>query len=515
MSADQLAQAIALIKAQRPTEALPLLKAVLRADHTNIAAWMWYVEAQPTIETRIAALEHCLKYNPGNEKAQGALTMLQARRTAVAPPSPPASVPAARQTVIPAPPAVRPARRASNNNTALLLALGGGGGLVGLAGIALAAVFLLRGNPLAMPPAATPAVNAASVPAATSTSAMPTLPPTQAQPTQPPPAFTGAWRQAFDTSSFDDSRSVYLSLVADNSIEGWLTTATPKLIVRCQERELDVYIITGVTADIESGLDDAATFRIRFDKEEATEIVLGESTDGEAYFFYDGAETIDSVLRHETLVAGFTPFNGSPQTMTFDVRGLAGVIGPLWDECGQPGGVSSASAPAPIASGPTATPRPRPTATRIPTLVPTATAFPVGSAIVFERDNEKWHIEVERIEIVQRIASDFSSGVEKAAGRFAVLIVRATNLGTSSEYFIPTGLMDIVDASGTRTEENGMASLYAHDTYVPRSYGEVSPDATTRAVIVYDVSTSSAYYRLVSGSLAQWSDASLLLDMPR
>jgi hypothetical protein len=80
----------------------------------------------------------------------------------------------------------------------------------------------------------------------------------------------------------------------------------------------------GMSADIESGLYDQATVRLRYGEEEALNAVLSESTDGEALLFNNAHNVVKDLLRVETFLFGFTPFNSNPTSATFDVRGLAG-----------------------------------------------------------------------------------------------------------------------------------------------------------------------------------------------
>ena len=84
---------------------------------------------------------------------------------------------------------------------------------------------------------------------------------------------TGNWQSSFGTSQFDDSKTVVLNLSANNPVEGWLTTYTPWLGVRCQEHKLDVYVSVGMQINVELGMDQSATVRVRFDNEEAQNVI--------------------------------------------------------------------------------------------------------------------------------------------------------------------------------------------------------------------------------------------------
>src|SRR5262249_18558874 len=107
----------------------------------------------------------------------------------------------------------------------------------------------------------------------------------------------------------------------------------PTLLIRCKEKQVEVYVDVGMEPDVESGNLDGATIRYRFDKEAAKTDIAGKSTDGKALFL-EGPETyISAMLKHEQMVFGFTPFNANPAEMTFDLRGIDKAIVPLREAC--------------------------------------------------------------------------------------------------------------------------------------------------------------------------------------
>jgi type VI secretion system protein VasI len=137
------------------------------------------------------------------------------------------------------------------------------------------------------------------------------------------------WHVSEAKSQFDDSRTVVLTLAADNRIKGWLATSTPQLILRCQERKTEVYIATGMPASVEYGEIRRHTVRLRYDDGVAKSMLMTQSTDNQALFFPNPVSNIRRMLSSQTLVVGFTPFNGSPVTIRFDVSDLASAIGPF------------------------------------------------------------------------------------------------------------------------------------------------------------------------------------------
>lgn len=143
----------------------------------------------------------------------------------------------------------------------------------------------------------------------------------------------GQWDVLTDTSSFDDTQRVVLSLDAEQTIETGFGTQRPTLILRCQEGATEAYIVTGTPPDVEADNLDGATVRVRFDEEPAEILVMSKSTDDMALFFED-VTIMDRMASHERLLFEFTPFNQSPTEVRFDLRGLPEAIVPLRAACG-------------------------------------------------------------------------------------------------------------------------------------------------------------------------------------
>jgi type VI secretion system protein VasI len=148
------------------------------------------------------------------------------------------------------------------------------------------------------------------------------------------PARPGKWQVTESKSQFDDSRTVVLSLLAENGIKGWLATSMPQLILRCQEKRTEVYLVTGMSAAVEYGESQRHTVRLRYDDDLADSILASQSTDSKALFFPDPMNTVIRMWSAQALVVGFTPFNANPVTIRFDVSGLPTAVRPLRDACG-------------------------------------------------------------------------------------------------------------------------------------------------------------------------------------
>ena len=127
----------------------------------------------------------------------------------------------------------------------------------------------------------------------------------------------------------DDSKSVVLSLPAETTITGWPgKTFRPTLNIRYREKRLASYVKVGMAPRVE--LEDGATCRVRLDKRLAKTLVFGESESKTALFWRNvDIEFLVDLLTHNSMLFEFTPFNSSPVQTTFDLRGLANVIGPL------------------------------------------------------------------------------------------------------------------------------------------------------------------------------------------
>lgn len=60
-----------------------------------------------------------------------------------------------------------------------------------------------------------------------------------------PPTPADKWQRGESSSAMDDSKTVTFSLPADAPVDGWLKPHHPVLLVRCRERETDVFMTTG------------------------------------------------------------------------------------------------------------------------------------------------------------------------------------------------------------------------------------------------------------------------------
>ncbi len=155
----------------------------------------------------------------------------------------------------------------------------------------------------------------------------------------PPPSPTpnpgGKWRTAIEQSAVDDSKTVQVSLTAENQIEGWPgKTFTPRLVARCYEKRTDVIVVVGMTPDTMYGELYAVAVTLRYDKSPATQVRGSKSSDNEAFFLANPLSVCRKLATTETLLVRFLPFNSNPQEITFDTRGFDKAVVDLQKACG-------------------------------------------------------------------------------------------------------------------------------------------------------------------------------------
>jgi hypothetical protein len=140
------------------------------------------------------------------------------------------------------------------------------------------------------------------------------------KPKTPPPP-TDKWRAGAATSEMDDTKTEMLSLDAENEIPGLAGDAhRPHLLIRCK-RNLDLYIVTEMPPEPEFGEDDYLV-QLRFDAAKPLRQRWSISNDRNALFAAKPTTTFEQLLHADLFKFQFTPFAGSDQVITFDVRGL-------------------------------------------------------------------------------------------------------------------------------------------------------------------------------------------------
>ena len=141
------------------------------------------------------------------------------------------------------------------------------------------------------------------------------------------------WHKAESKSALDDSTTVGFGLQAEDSIDGPVGKSTPVLIVRCQDKKVEVFISTGMPASVEEGTDDHHV-RLRFDGDAPQVEAWSEATNNEALFAPEPARLIKALVGAKKMVFGFTPFDANPQVAVFNVTGLGHQLAMTSGACG-------------------------------------------------------------------------------------------------------------------------------------------------------------------------------------
>ncbi|MBE3144763.1 MAG: hypothetical protein IMZ61_12710 [Planctomycetes bacterium] len=74
---EELKQAITLIKAGNKSEAIPILKTIIKTDRNNEGAWLWMSTCADRREDKIYCFHEAMRINPNNENAKKALSKLE------------------------------------------------------------------------------------------------------------------------------------------------------------------------------------------------------------------------------------------------------------------------------------------------------------------------------------------------------------------------------------------------------------------------------------------------------
>jgi hypothetical protein len=78
---EDLKQAIALIKTGKKSEAVPILKNILKTNRDNELAWLWLAYCVGTPEDKIYCFREVLRINPSNERVKKALEQIEPNPT--------------------------------------------------------------------------------------------------------------------------------------------------------------------------------------------------------------------------------------------------------------------------------------------------------------------------------------------------------------------------------------------------------------------------------------------------
>lgn len=159
---------------------------------------------------------------------------------------------------------------------------------------------------------------------------LPVAPPTESAPSAVP---SDHWRVSQDTSPMDGSETVTLDLDSEDSIQGWVKSEKPTLIIRCKENRTEVYVVTGMAASVEFGTE-GHTVRTRLDDRKPVSQRWSDSTDHKALFAPNPIPLAKRLANAKKLAFEFTPFEASPAIAEFDLTGLESHLGKVASACG-------------------------------------------------------------------------------------------------------------------------------------------------------------------------------------
>lgn len=141
----------------------------------------------------------------------------------------------------------------------------------------------------------------------------------------------GPWTVETEISPLDDSTTLYVHRRATSAVSGWPSERyTPELWLRCKEGDVEGYIVTGLTPEVE-GAGDRATITLRLDKETAFDAVGSLSNDRRGVFLPD--RVVSDLPGHSVLLVQFTPLNSNPVHTTFDLTGVDDAVAAVTATC--------------------------------------------------------------------------------------------------------------------------------------------------------------------------------------
>jgi type VI secretion system protein VasI len=144
-----------------------------------------------------------------------------------------------------------------------------------------------------------------------------------------PTTGTGKWSSTSETNPVDDSTTVVLSLEADEG-RSHLQAEKITLFIRCKSNKTELYIKWYDYLG-----DEKIAVLTRVGEAKAVGKSWGISTNNESTFYPESAiPFIKTLMSSDKFVAQVTPYNESPVTAIFDIRGLAEAIKPLQQTCG-------------------------------------------------------------------------------------------------------------------------------------------------------------------------------------
>lgn len=150
-----------------------------------------------------------------------------------------------------------------------------------------------------------------------------------------PPQSKGRWVVTEDKSTFDDTRTVVLSLESSEPVRGQFGPPGPAMMyIRCMENTTVFYLWLN-----DLFLSDIQSFGVvdyRIDDKAASKLQTVGSTDNKSLGLWGGNKSIPflkDLITGTRVAFRATPFNESPVEFSFDLTGLDVAITPLREAC--------------------------------------------------------------------------------------------------------------------------------------------------------------------------------------
>lgn len=145
----------------------------------------------------------------------------------------------------------------------------------------------------------------------------------------------GQWVVKEDKSTFDDTRTVVLSLKSNETVRGQFGPEGPAMIyLRCMENTTVLYL--WINDLFLSDIQGFGVIDYRIDDRAAAKLRVESSTDNKALGLWGGGKSIPFIkelIWGKQVAFRTIPYNESPVEFSFDLTGLDVAIAPLREAC--------------------------------------------------------------------------------------------------------------------------------------------------------------------------------------
>lgn len=116
-------------------------------------------------------------------------------------------------------------------------------------------------------------------------------------------------------------KSLAISLKAEKAVKGWMQSATPRLIIQCDKKKVEIYIETIMPLEVTQV--DKQIVSVQFDNNKPSRQRWQEIANAAvAANARDSALLIKQFAQSKKFVFEFTPFNSPSVKAEFDISGL-------------------------------------------------------------------------------------------------------------------------------------------------------------------------------------------------